>query len=149
MEMRRHDLDRSCGERNLLALYWALSDYGLRATRALAWLLLAMGTTVLFMVLWGLPALIQQPRSVGRLTGDTVTLTTTTPGPTNLTGPLAQRATGSRTGQALLVVVNSVVFRSSGQDLTTAGTYIEMFSRFSEPTLLLAAGVAVRNRVKR
>lgn len=32
--------------------------------------------------------------------------------------------------------MNSVVFRSSGQNLTTAGTYIEMTSRLLEPTLL-------------
>lgn len=42
-----------------------------------------------------------------------------------------------------------MVFRSSGQDLTTAGTYIEMTSRFTEPVLLGLAVLAVRNRGKR
>ncbi|MFE6178852.1 hypothetical protein [Streptomyces sp. NPDC056464] len=51
--------------------------------------------------------------------------------------------------KALNVTLNSVVFRSSGQDLTTAGTYIEMASRVSEPVLLGLAVLAVRNRVKR
>jgi hypothetical protein len=46
-------------------------------------------------------------------------------------------------------VVNSVVFRSSGQDLTTAGTYTEMASRFAEPVLLALAPLAIRNRVRR
>jgi hypothetical protein len=46
-------------------------------------------------------------------------------------------------------MLNSVVFRSTGQDLTTAGTYIEMVSRVSEPVLLGLAILAVRNRVKR
>ncbi|PAZ10470.1 hypothetical protein CLM62_40605 [Streptomyces sp. SA15] len=40
-------------------------------------------------------------------------------------------------------------FRSSGQNLTTAGTYIEMASRVTEPVLLGLAVLAVRNRVKR
>ncbi len=44
--------------------------------------------------------------------------------------------------------LNSVVFRSSGQALTTAGTYIEMTSRLTEPVLLGPAVLAVRNRVK-
>lgn len=45
--------------------------------------------------------------------------------------------------------LDSVVFRSSGQDLTTAGTYIEMTSRVFEPVLLGLAVLAIRNRVKR
>ncbi|MFJ9245561.1 pentapeptide repeat-containing protein [Streptomyces sp. NPDC101776] len=55
MEMRRHDLKRPRAECALLALYWAVSGYGLRASRALAWLLGAMAVTVLVMMLWGLP----------------------------------------------------------------------------------------------
>jgi hypothetical protein len=42
-----------------------------------------------------------------------------------------------------------VAFRSSGQKLTTPGTYIEMTSRFLEPALLGLAALAVRGRVKR
>lgn len=41
------------------------------------------------------------------------------------------------------------MFRSSGQDLTTAGTYVEMASRLMEPTLLALAALAVRGRIKR
>ncbi|MCM2416101.1 pentapeptide repeat-containing protein [Streptomyces sp. RKAG290] len=50
---------------------------------------------------------------------------------------------------SLRVVINSVVFRSSGQDLTTAGTYTEMASLLVEPALLGLAVLAVRGRVKR
>ncbi|MFE7711868.1 hypothetical protein ACFU6I_40355 [Streptomyces sp. NPDC057486] len=57
----------------------------------------------------------------------------------------AQRADASLAACPL----NSVVFRSSGQDLTTAGTYIEMASRVTEPVLLGLAVLAIRNRVKR
>lgn len=44
---------------------------------------------------------------------------------------------------------HSVVFRSSGQDLTTTGTYTEITSRLAEPVLLGLAVLAVRSRVKR
>ncbi|MGW3311144.1 hypothetical protein ACWDG9_31675 [Streptomyces sp. NPDC001073] len=37
--------------------------------------------------------------------------------------------TWSRTEKATRVAINSVVFRSSGQNLTAAGTYIETASR--------------------
>ncbi|THA71800.1 hypothetical protein E6P78_04160 [Streptomyces sp. A0958] len=36
-----------------------------------------------------------------------------------------------------------------GQDLTTAGDYIEMTSRLTEPVLLGLAALAIRGRVKR
>ncbi len=56
---------------------------------------------------------------------------------------------GSRVERSLRVVINSVIFRSSGQDLTTTGTYTEMTSRLAEPVLLGLAVLAIRNRVKR
>lgn len=149
MEMRRHDRDRPRGERALLAAYWALSGYGLRASRALGWLLLAVTATVLVMMLWGLPQDDPKPATTGQLTGRNITLTTDTPDPVNPTGPLHQRLTTDRWEKALRVVVNSVVFRSSGQDLTTTGTYTEMVSRLAEPVLLGLAVLAVRSRVKR
>ncbi|MGA5143214.1 hypothetical protein [Streptomyces azureus] len=46
-------------------------------------------------------------------------------------------------------MINSVIFRSSGHDLTTTGTYAEMTSRLVEPILLGLAVLAVRSRVKR
>ncbi|WP_308117631.1 hypothetical protein [Streptomyces anatolicus] len=68
---------------------------------------------------------------------------------TDLQNPTEDRFTCKRFEKALNVTLNSVVFRSSGQDLTTAGTYIEMASRVTEPILLGLAVLAVRNRVKR
>jgi len=59
------------------------------------------------------------------------------------------RFTTARTHKAADVVINSVVFRSSGQQLTTVGRYTEMASRFTEPILLALALLAVRGRVKR
>ncbi|GAA3838882.1 hypothetical protein GCM10022403_084060 [Streptomyces coacervatus] len=149
MEMRRHDTTRPVAERALLTAYWALSGYGLRATRALAWLVLAMSASVVALMLWGLPAKTPEPETTGRQTGPNITLTTDTPAPANPTGPWAERITGQRFEEALRVVINSVVFRSSDQDLTTAGTYTEMASRFTEPILLGLAALAIRGRVKR
>jgi hypothetical protein len=150
-EMRRHDTTRPWGERTLLTVYWALSGYGLRATRALAWLGAAMAVTIAVMVLWGLPADDLKPTTTGRQVaiGQKVVLTTDTPDPINPTGPLTDRITTERFEKSLRVVINSVVFRSSGQDLTTAGTYTEMTSRIAEPVLLGLAVLAVRSRIKR
>ncbi|GAB2628143.1 hypothetical protein GCM10027168_69810 [Streptomyces capparidis] len=151
MEMRRHDHTRPWGERVLLAVYWALSGYGLRAMRALAWLMGAMAATMLALLLWGLPAADPKPTTTGRQVpiGQEVSLTTDTPAPRNPTGPWPERVTGERFEKALRVVINSVVFRSSGQSLTTTGTYTEMASRLTAPILLGLTVLAVRSRVKR
>lgn len=66
-----------------------------------------------------------------------------------LSGPLSQRWTAKRAEDAGRVGLNSVVFRSSGQDLTTVGTWTEMFSRFSKPLILGLAALAARGRIKR
>lgn len=108
-----------------------------------------MTGTLLALMLWGLPADGPKSETTGRLTGHRISLTTDTPDPRNLTGPLHERLTSDRAEKTLRVVVNSVVFRSSGQDLTTAGTYTEMASRFLEPVLLGLAILAIRSRVKR
>ncbi|WP_314247400.1 pentapeptide repeat-containing protein [Streptomyces kutzneri] len=149
MEMRRHDGDRPRSERALLTLYWALSGYGLRASRALAWLLGAMTATVLIMTLWGIPENDPQAVTTGQLTGQNISLSTENPTPVNPSGPLRTRVTSQRWEKSLRIVVNSVVFRSSGQHLTTTGTYTEMASRLTEPVLLGLAVLAVRGRVKR
>ncbi|MFF8452728.1 pentapeptide repeat-containing protein [Streptomyces leeuwenhoekii] len=151
-EMRRRDTDGTpWSERALLAVYWALSGYGLRAFRALIWLGVAMTVTLAVMVLWGLPAEDPKPTVTGRqvAVGQKVAWTTETPDPVNPTDPLAERVTTDRFEKALRVVIDSVVFRSSGQDLTTVGTYTEMASRLAEPVLLGLAVLAIRSRVKR
>lgn len=151
MEMRRHDASRSAGERVLLTIYWALSGYGLRSIRALACLGAAMTASLLALMLWGLPTADPKPEITGRqvAVGQDINLTTDTPDPTNPDGPWAKRLTTERFEKALRVVINSVVFRSSGADLTTTGTYTEMASRITEPVLLGLAVLAIRSRVKR
>ncbi|WP_406102935.1 hypothetical protein [Streptomyces sp. NBC_01003] len=149
MEMRRHDrISTPRGERGLLWGYWLLSGYGLRASRAVTWLITAMSATVLALMLWGLPTHDPEPATTGTLTGSKISLHTVSTDP-RLSGPLNRRLTGDRAEKSTRVVVNSVVFRSSGQNLTTAGTYIEMASRLLEPVLLALAVIAVRSRIKR
>ncbi|MFE7076269.1 pentapeptide repeat-containing protein [Streptomyces sp. NPDC057620] len=149
MEMRRHDrTTTSRAERGLLHAYWMLSGYGLRALRALGWLAAAMLITLVLLMGFGLPK--EDPKQEARgtvpLGGGTVTFEIEKDDPQN---PTRDRFTGERFEKALNVTLNSVVFRSSGQDLTTAGTYIEMSSRLTEPALLALAALAVRGRIKR
>jgi hypothetical protein len=148
MEMRRHADDIPRSERGLLTAYWALSGYGLRASRALAWLGATMLLTIVLLMAFGLAQDTPKQTATGTVPagGGKVTFEIDKDDPQNPTG---NRFTGKRFEKALNVTLNSVVFRSSGQDLTTAGTYIEMTSRLTEPVLLGLAVLAVRNRVKR
>ncbi|MFD0141253.1 MULTISPECIES: pentapeptide repeat-containing protein [unclassified Streptomyces] len=148
MEMRRHADDIPRSERGLLTAYWALSGYGLRASRALAWLGTTMLLTVVLLMAFGLAQETPKQTASGTVPADggTVTFELDKDDPRNPTG---NRFTSKRFEKALNVTLNSVVFRSSGQDLTTAGAYIEMTSRLTEPVLLGLAVLAVRNRVKR
>ena len=149
MEMRRHADDIPRSERMLLTSYWALSGYGLRASRAIGWLMLAMTLTVLVMMLWGLPKDGSKSLTTGTVDGRRITMTSDTPDPINPDGSLRDRLSTERFEKSLRVVINSVVFRASGQELTTVGTYSEMASRIGEPILLGFAALAIRGRVKR
>ncbi|WP_158718882.1 pentapeptide repeat-containing protein [Streptomyces globisporus] len=149
MEMRRNDLRRPRTERGLITAYWALSGYGLRAARTLAWLLISMSATLLAMMFWGLPADDPTQISQGEIEGTSISLTTETKEPENPHTPLRERVSSERFEKGVRVVLNSVVFRSSGQSLTTFGTYAEMASRVTEPVLLGLAALAIRNRIKR
>jgi hypothetical protein len=149
MEMRRHDhTGTPRAERGLLHGYWMLSGYGLRALRALGWLAAAMLITILLLMGFGLPKEGPKQKAVGVVPpgGGKITFEIEKDDPQNPTG---DRWTGKRFEKALNITLNSVVFRSSGQDLTTAGTYIEMTSRLVEPALLALAVLAVRGRIKR
>ncbi|SMQ17520.1 Pentapeptide repeat-containing protein [Streptomyces sp. Ag82_O1-12] len=148
MEMRRHADDIPRSERGLLTAYWALSGYGLRASRALAWLGVAMLLTIVLLMAFGIAKDTPKQTATGTVPagGGKVTFEIDKDDPQNPTG---NRFTGKCFEKALNVTLNSVVFRSSGQDLTTAGTYIEMTSRLTEPVLLGLAVLAIRNRVKR
>ncbi|MEV8427052.1 pentapeptide repeat-containing protein [Streptomyces niveus] len=148
MEMRRHADDIPRSERGLLIAYWALAGYGMRASRAMSWLAAAMLVTIVLLMGFGLPNNDPKQEATGTVPtgGGKVTFEIGKDDPHNPTG---NRFTGERFEKALNVTLNSVVFRSADQDLTTAGTYMEMTSRLTEPVLLGLAILAVRNRVKR
>ncbi|MEV5899924.1 pentapeptide repeat-containing protein [Streptomyces sp. NPDC052127] len=149
MEMRRHDRTGTTrAERGLLHGYWMLSGYGLRASRAVGWLAAAMLVTTVLLMGFGLPKDDPKQEATGTVPpgGGKVTFEIDKADPQN---PTDERFTGERFEKALNITLNSVVFHSSGQDLTTTGTYIEMASRLTEPVLLGLAVLAVRNRVKR
>lgn len=150
MEMRRHDPTRAPAERRLLTTYWALSGYGLRASRAVCWLLGAISVTVLTLMLWGIPAAGPEPgQAAGPDRESAQPAAEPAAEPAAPDGPLAERLTTERWEKSVRVAVNSVVFRSAEAELTTAGVYIEMASRLTEPLLLGLAVLAVRGRVKR
>ncbi|REK88087.1 pentapeptide repeat-containing protein [Streptomyces inhibens] len=151
MEMRRHDRTGTpASERGLLWGYWLLSGYGLRASRSMGWLMTAIAATIVLMMGLGLPDSSQRQDAggTGSTSGGQVTLTVDEQDP-RLTLPIQDRFTAERFDKALQVVLNSVVFRSSSQDLTTWGTYTAMLSRLTEPVLLALAVLAVRSRIKR
>ncbi|WP_354395927.1 hypothetical protein [Streptomyces atratus] len=144
MEMRRHSKEWGTAKRSLLQADWLLSGYGLRASRPLGWLA-GSGNDDDDPASDGLRPSAGLPQAVGNRLCPTgrgrVTFEIDKEDPRN--------PTGERLDKALSVTLNSVVFRPSGQDLTTAGGYIEMASRFSEPILLGLAALAIRGRVKR
>lgn len=72
-----------------------------------------------------------KPATAGRLTGQDISLTTDRPDPANPTASLRSRLTPERWEKYLRGVVNSVVFCSSGQDLTPP-----VAARLTEPLLL-------------
>jgi uncharacterized protein YjbI with pentapeptide repeats len=149
MEMRRRDSTRPLGERFLLAFYWMISGYGLRAGRAVAWLFTAATVTLLALTLWGIPKDSPESAIAGEIANGRIILKTKKDEPINPKGPLPKRIDGVRLEKSLSVTLNSVVFRSSGHDLTTTGSYIEMASRLVEPVFLGFAVLAIRGRVKR
>jgi hypothetical protein len=63
--------------------------------------------------------------------------------------PASQRWTSERSGTTVEVALESMVFRSTNQPLTTAGTWTTIAARILGPVLLFLALLAVRNRVKR
>ncbi|MEU9487446.1 hypothetical protein AB0D83_27940 [Streptomyces decoyicus] len=117
--------------------------------RALGWLLVSMTATVPAMMLWGLPQDDPKPTSHGTFTDRSITMTTDTPDAVNPDESYRERLSTERFEKSLRVVINSVIFRSSGQDLTTTGLYTEMASRLTEPVMLGLAILAIRGRVKR
>ncbi|MFK0049394.1 pentapeptide repeat-containing protein [Streptomyces sp. NPDC090741] len=148
MEMRRRSPHTPWGESILLRVYWFVSGYGLRASRALACLLASMLLTILALMAWGLPNKAPKPEITGVLpaAGKMLNLKVDTP---DVKFHGGGRVSTERLGRAVPVALNSVLFRTSAQNLTPIGTYVEMASRLIEPIFLGLALLAMRGRIKR
>jgi hypothetical protein len=152
MEMRRHTRATRVTEHAIIWLYWLISGYGLRALRSLAALAIVGAIVTTALVGWGLAA--NAPSQ--QLTG-TVTNTLNNPARIDATihttpaglPPASQRWTRNRTRTALQITLESIVFRSTNQPLTTAGTWTTIAARILGPVLLALTLLAVRSRIKR
>ncbi|MET7929851.1 pentapeptide repeat-containing protein [Streptomyces sp. NPDC005349] len=175
MEMRRLDGTRPRAERWLLALYWAISGYGLRATRAVCALLAVMGLCFALLLFYGIPEKETSTATVGYISADASALadaglalpascTTNSPertecrvvvtagesvDPTVPMNALGERFTVERADKALDVVSSVSLFNSDEQELTGWGKVVAFASRVLGTLLLGLAVLAVRNRVKR
>jgi hypothetical protein len=131
MEMRRHAAPRSSVERTVLLMYWLLSGYGLRASRALGAFAALLLLSALGLWKWGLERHPVMPA------GQRPSLT---PDVSYWAGLLesAESATS--------------LFRQSGTPqpaLTVGGIVLQIVLRVLGPALLGLAVLALRGRVKR
>ncbi len=108
-------------------LYWLISGYGLRALRSLAALLVLGVIVTTALVGWGLAATAPPQHLTGTVTSSPgnrtridAMLNTVTP----RLPPAGQRWTAQRTWTSTEVTLDSIVFRTTSQPLTTAGTQI-------------------------
>jgi hypothetical protein len=156
MEMRRLARATPTAERGIVWLYWLISGYGLRALRSLATLVIVGLIVTIMLIGLGLGATAPQTTSPQLLTG-TVTAVPHKPAKINATingvaiqlPPSGERWTSDRVRTAFEVTVESFVFRSTDQPLTSTGTWITIIARILGPVLLALSLLAVRNRVKR
>jgi uncharacterized protein YjbI with pentapeptide repeats len=156
MEMRRHARTSPTVERTIVSLYWLVSGYGLRALRSLAALVVVGVVVTMALVGWGLAASAPVTTPPQQLAG---TVSTAAHKPTRISAvlygiapvlpPASQRWTRDRTETALEVTLESFVFRSTDQPLTTAGTWTTIAARVLGPVLLALTLLAIRNRIKR
>lgn len=144
MEMRRLGTHRRA-ERCLLGLYWAVSGYGLRARRALAWLALLIILSVGGLTWLGFPQTAMEQKASGSVVTPAgrqpITLSIRQVDPVTALPDRAEKATE--------ITLNAVVFRSPDAELTTLGRYLNIATRILGPLLLGLAILAVRNQVKR
>ena len=156
MEMRRHARTTPVAERAIIWLYWLISGYGLRALRSLTALVILGVIVTTALTGWGLDATAPITTPLQSLAGTVTTtphraarINATLSGVAPALPPVSQRWTGERVQTALDVTVESFVFRSTDQPLTTAGTWTTIAARILGPVLLAFALLAFRNRVKR
>ncbi|WNV83716.1 pentapeptide repeat-containing protein [Umezawaea sp. Da 62-37] len=152
MEARRHTSSAGAGERFVLGVYWLLSGYGQRASRALTALALLVGVLFAGLTYYGLPDTTTPTAplagTVRSSSGQSQQVIIEISAPTKLP-PVDQRWTAERVDKAARIALGSVVFRDTDQKLTTAGLWMLMVGRALGPLLLALAALAIRARVKR
>jgi hypothetical protein len=146
MEMRCHDHTAPWPEPLVLWLYWLVAGYGLRASRALGWLLgvLAVATVMLATVGFASPSATPVRATITGTPPQQRIRFETEPPTMTVQPPLADRL-----GTAALVAVEGAVFRTSDQALTYKGRLLQATLRFVGPVLLGLALLSIRGRVKR
>lgn len=144
MQMRRAASTRRT-ERWLLGLYWALSGYGLRARRALAWLVLLIALSITGLSWFGF-----SQTSKDQIASGTVA-TSAGRQPIILTIRQSEpvKTLAYRIEKATEVTLNAVIFRNPEADLTSPGRYLNIAVRVLGPILLGLTILAIRNQVKR
>ncbi len=143
MEMRRRASTTPAGERFLLALYWALSGYGLRSIRALSALVIVLALATAGFATIGFAG--------------SANITYLPVGPAHPGAAVAYRQTtvsGPRPGWlgAFIYSVDSstsLLSSSQSQPLTGIGNAVQILLKLLGPLFVGLALLAVRNRVKR
>jgi hypothetical protein len=143
MEMRRHSKAAPWAERIIVTLYWLISGYGLRASRAITALATAItAATIIF-------------ATIGFAHTSTTIYRPLIP-PANGTSPAYQQSTipGAKPGwgTALYHAIDSstsLLHTPGNEALTTTGRATEIALRLLGPVLLGLAVLAIRGRVKR
>jgi uncharacterized protein YjbI with pentapeptide repeats len=136
MEMRRRAANRA--ERILLWAYWLISGYGMRAWRALAWLVLVLVTASVVVLQAGytrpapITAVLRNPSG-----GVVYQLKTAAPA-ARLNPP-----------QAVELTLGAALFRDETQNLRPAGRWTLLIVRLLGPVLIGLALLAVRGRLTR
>jgi hypothetical protein len=147
-ELRRHALATPAAERAILWLYWLTSGYGLRASRALAWLTAILAAATMLIATIGLPPPPSQASPTANAT-NTPQQQSSQPGATPPPGVNVERPLPDRLGTAALIALEGAVFRSSDQALTYRGRLVQILLRILGPVLLGLALLSIRGRVKR
>jgi uncharacterized protein YjbI with pentapeptide repeats len=145
MEMRRNDKSAPLSERLILTLYWAMSGYGLRAFRALIWLvILIIGGTALFTLVGFGPttAVVYEPLP---------SLSNTSASPSYIEVTREGTPPGWHAALDFSIESTTSLLRqpSNPPNLTSTGLAMEIALRIGGPALLGLAALGVRARVKR
>ena len=154
MEARRRASHRP-SEYLVLWVYRALSGYGQRVGRALAWLLSLVIVLIVLLVEVGLPDTTNSAqRMTGtlqpmRASGEPQDIALEVRTPPALLPTSDRRWTLDRVERAARVATGSVVFRDTDQQLTAAGRWTVNGGRLLGPLLIALTALAIRARVKR